>query len=525
MMKNSKIQVSKLVLQETGTYNIQYYRPYQVTFSAQATNKFALQVEESLKYSAKLPVDMIASLNEHVIAPQASPQAPIAIPNGWSNPRIRFVMEVYATSSLGTQSIYYVQGYTNYNGVIAATGAIDPKMLFIINSVFVLNRKLQRTPTGNQYVDSLQNCSHLLVSPATLDPTATNSLYTIRPTDLFAFMQTHLGDYSKGYNAYDASDNGYVPGLVPQQQIISGSSPLMIDTRLMTPNDFYRPTERANGSPSAYLTQTLNAGLMGHLSNTDSMSFASVGMESARSQLMQNDNFISQTDFMRSLNNYNYENSRGISSMFNLGQLAAVDPNIYNVTNYLALDPSRKASLHQAGLTSHWSGSDMDTQIAATLASAVPAIMSDCLISSIQFRSTNHSVDAKMFTQIIDGKSLSNTTLVHMFELFKNRIEREIISDFTYGNQIAYTLDVKCDMFGDTIIQINTDSNPVTTYVVPSFCDSVFTPIANTDPNLVAYNGKSVSTMVDVLIASANEVQGRNIPYSVPTPTSPNSAF
>jgi hypothetical protein len=508
-MAISSINVLRLVLQETGTYNIQYYRPYLINTTPASTEKLLRKVESTVQQNGKVSSASLSGMGEELIAPQAAPQAPVAIPGGWTDKRIRFVLEVLITNSFGAQSIYYVQGYTNYFG-ISPSGHIDPNMLFIINSVFQLSRRAVSTPTGQIYQDRIIDCSHLLVSPQYLDPTSQLSLYTLQPVDLFSYIQASA--YDAGYNALDQYDQ------IGSNEI---KSKIMIDTRLMTSANTFKSSQRRNSAPLDYLSQTLNYGIQSQIANDTNEGYIAPYHDTvsiARGFAESDESKLKNSDFISLLNNDNFTNAQQITSVFTLGQLMKFDPNTPAVTNYLKLDPNQRAQLHQSGLTSNWNGSDKTTQVAVILANSVPTIMSQCLISRIHFRSTNLMLAGQFTTQIIDAKSLSNTVLTSMFELFKERIEREIIYDFTYGNMIGYTLDVRCDMFGETTIKISLDNEPEVIYVVPSFCDSLITPVSNVDPSRVVKEASSINYLIDAVYSTVSQYSshsGVKLNYSI----------
>lgn len=494
-MAVSKVNVVRLILQETGTYNIQYYRPYSINVTPQSVNQLIKRVEHSMYTNGNLTASAISGMGEELVAPQASPQAPVAIPQGWTNKRLRFVLEIAITNSLGVQSIYYVQGYTNHFGV-SSGGHIDPNMLFYINSVFQLSRTLRNTPTGAQYSDRIVDCSHLLVAPNVLDPAANYSLFTIQPVDLFSYMQINV--QNSGMNAYDGY--GDMAGM-------AGGDTIVLDTRLMSSTDFFKSSQRKNNAPLEYLTSTINNGVMGLSINDATEGFISAhhnAISQSRGFAEADENSMKNSEFISLLNQKNYQTANQISSIFTLSQLANIDPNLPAVTNYLHLSPEHQAQLHQTGLTAHWTGSDKTTQIAVILANAVPTIMSQCLISQIHVRSTNCMLAGQITTQILNAKSLSNSVLVNMFEVFKQRLEKEIIFDFTIGNQIPYELDLRSDMFGETTISLKLDQDPEVVYVVPSFCDSLISPIANVDPNRIQKEAMSAELLIDSVFSACN---------------------
>jgi hypothetical protein len=495
-MAVTQTQVAKLILQEAGTFNIQYFRPMQINTNTESVKKFTKRIEHLASEMGQITPVVLAGMGEDLVSPQASPQFAIPIPQGWDNPRLRFVMEVHMTNTLGALNVYFVQGYTSHFGV-SPSGHLDPNMLFYINSVFQLQRRAIRTPMGLQYSDAYQNCSHLLTSPSQMDPTFKGTMIPLRPVDLFTYLQAesvtgNSGMYD-GSNAFDPSQRSAMMG----DFIDPYATQTILDTRLIMPEQFFKPSLRSNNAPLQYLADSINIGVNSSFASRD-YAGSLIDTISASKQRAENaESAVMQSDFMMLFNKSHMQAVNTIASTFKMTDILKFDPNLPNVTNYLALDRDRRAQLHQTGLTSHWNGSDLDTKIAVILANAAPAIMSDCLISRVVLSSTNHSLNGTPQTALIDARSLSNTATPQLFELFRTRFENELVNDFTYGNQIAYTLQLECDMFGETKITIATGSNPPTLYVVPSFCDSLISPVMNVDPNRIAQEAHSLNLLVD----------------------------
>ena len=172
-------------------------------------------------------------------------------------------------------------------------------------------------------------------------------------------------------------------------------------------------------------------------------------------------------------------------TFFNSTMLEHIDPNLSNVTNFIKIGNTQLVGLHTAGETEHWGGAGRETVAATLLSNAIPALMLEYMINKIYFRSTNHDINGQMQTILIDAKSITNMDLTKSFNLFKYRLENEILFDLTFGNQIAYMLEVSCDVFGESRITIALDSGPMITYATPSFCDSLIAPVYTTNKDIL----------------------------------------
>lgn len=444
-MPNSynKINVARLLMLESGTYNDQYNRPYVSHITGDILDNCVRRVEEATEITGSL----LAGVANCMVQPQAQPGYAIHIPYGFSERRIRFVMEVHVAMATGSQMIYYFQGYTSHVGINAATGSVDPTMEFIINSYIRITRTYSVGPTGGYHKDMVTESAHVV--DGRLQAANNNESFLLRPQDVFTGMQSSYLESS--YNYYNNGDG-------------------IVDTRLKANNSSNR-SNRTNNLASHYVANIIDGYRSG--SKTSNM-FG----QSQKDTFGQCRNFVHEVGlhenpFIRAISGVT-----GIpdSTTFKYGDLMKVDGNISNVTNFVSQGVALAQS-HHTGQTEFWNGADRDTVVATTLSSAIPALMMELMISKIVFSSTNHDLMGRINTVIIDAKSLTSVEMVENYEMFKRRLEKEVIMDITYGNQEAYMMQVSSDLFGDTQLTISIGSNPPVTFTTPSFCDGLLTQV------------------------------------------------
>jgi len=443
------IQIVKLLLQETGTYNPMFSRPYQTYMDGQTLGNISDRINSST--AGSITGSLLSGLATNMLTPSATPQGTIPIPYGWTERRIRFLMEVNVVTRTGSTFIYYFQGYTSHLGV-GHNGSIDPTMEFIINSYIRVTRANQYTPYGIQSRDIVTESAHI-INGNIVQQSVTVDMFSMRPQDIFTGIQSSYLN-----SAYNTHSNNMV----------------LNDTRVKFTGDTIR-SNRSNNLASNFIAKVVDDYRTG-------VKLAEFG---------QND-----TDIMARCRDLSYESSAfenifiraistikgvGTSTTFTFNILERLDPNVAAVTNYISLGATKISQLHQTGQTAYWGSSDRETLVATILSNSIPAIMMDLMISKIYFRSTNHDYSGQMNTVIIDAKSLTNIDLTNNFELFKRRLEKEILYDITYGNQDIYMLDMNVDLFGDTTINISIGNNPPILYTTPSFCDGLLTPVVTTN--------------------------------------------
>lgn len=461
----TNINVTRLVMQETGAYNPIYSRPYETDLNSTGLNLIAKRVEEF--GGGKISGALLSGATCNIIAPSATAFQQVGIAGGWGDRRIRFMMEVQCLSSMGSMTIYYFQGYTNYTGV-SNTGNVATDMEFTINSFIAVNRITQMTPMGMQVKDIVAESAHLLADGNWSGPYSGTAQYLMRPQDIFSGM----------HSAYLSNDQGAT-----------------LDGRPLLKKEPSR-SSRNNNLPANYIARIIDGYQVGQQLAEYGQGNQDI-LTRARTEVFEHP--VYDNPFIRLISD---GRSNGITNRFFFSDLERIDPGVKSVTNYMVLGATQSATLHQPGLTAYWTGSDRETVVATIISHAVPAIMMDLMISKIILRSTNHDLGGQMSTVIIDAKSLTTADLTRNFEIFKQRLEREVIYDFTFGNQEAYTLDITVDLFGETWISISLASGPVFQFVTPSFCDNLFTPV-------LASNREQYNAMIqdfETIISSVTDV-------------------
>ena len=64
------------------------------------------------------------------------------------------------------------------------------------------------------------------------------------------------------------------------------------------------------------------------------------------------------------------------------------------------------------------------------------------------------------------------------YSMFLRRVETEVMNDLSFGNQVIYDLTVDSSINGETKIWIKLNGGDQEYFIVPTFCDSVATPVA-----------------------------------------------
>ena len=465
----TRMQIKSLILQKTGTYNPMYQRPY--TTNVDGTMLGGVIDRAMSTGTGKLTGALLAGVTNGLLNPSPTHQGEIFIPGGWNEQRVRFHMEVLCETSLGTQSIYYLQGYTSYPGV-SDSGAIDPQMEFIFNSYICVSRVNQLTPAGYVTKDIISDSGQILCNNDWNGLFGANQ-YLMRPQDIFTGMHTQ-----------------YV------ERLTDPTFGTVTDARAMFKGGV-ECNRRKNNIPANYLGSVIE----GFYHSTQNAAFGADNSDliSSAQQLVQ-DPRAYENPVIRALSE---RYGRGMMNKFVYGDLVALDPGVVVNTNVIAMNPRAIAQTHQAGSTSYWNGSNYTTVAANILASAVPALMFETMLSRVAFSSTN-TANGQVITIISDANGLTSVDKGQLAEMFVRRFDTEVIRDVTYNNMEQYDIRMIANLYGETIIDISIGGAPMERFVVPSFCDNLVSPVlAPTDThfNTIVHDLDVVVTQVTEAVA------------------------
>ena len=466
----TKLEIVKLVIQESGTYNPVQMRPYTSIMDHHSLQNI---VERANKETGKVSGARLAGAVSNIIQPTATSNGEIGIANGWGERRVRFFLEVRCSFSFGSDSIYYFQGYSDWCG-IGNAGSIAHDMVFYINSYIKVIRTVIPSPTGNVDYDRVVESKHLIGPNMWVNSQqfqqGPGSNLAMRPYDIFRGMQTQelTNDLSR----------------------FADSSPF--DTRVAINSVMH--SNRSHSLPTNYLANVIDTYMVGAAINQFGESQSEL-----LGRVLDNsgEEGPGENPFIRALSSLS---STGVVNYFTMAMLEKIEPGVErNKTTTMLVNPNSLSKMHQAGSTSYWNASDRETLVATILTNSVPSIMMELMISFVHFRSTNHDIGGLVTTAVINCKCLTSSDFSGAFELFKRRFEIEVIRDFTFNNEELYSLEMMVDLFGETRITLSLAGQPAIDYVNPSFCDSLFLPVITNNSgnfNHVVEDFKTIVTQV-----------------------------
>lgn len=442
-------RITKLLIQDTGTYNVQFRRPYMSEGSLNLINEFANRLEGQTSIAAS----QVAGVAGQFVHPQATPEKEIVIANGWGQRRMRFMMEVQHGSHVSGHTTEVILGYTEHNeGVIVHSGAVDPRMRFFINSIIQVRNTAVMTPTGMGMSQTVTDNSHVLYNDtpgglAGMFAAASQKEMRLRPYDVFMTIgRAHLPESEQIYDT----------------RVIQGPKAEL--------------SKRQNNMPANYVADVLQsykaASMHGRQFGQAEEQVITAAAGYVRERAAEQNPFLSALSQMH---------GTPVANWFTFADLLAIDPAVDAVTQVVLMGPTQQNMAHVANQTATWGTADHDTVIATSLSNSVPALMMELALTKIAFKSTNNNVGGQPLTMILDAGSFSNIDQSQSLAFFTHQLEKVLLADLTMNNQISYALEMRVDLLGETWIHMSFDARPFIDYVTPSFCDALLTPVLTTN--------------------------------------------
>lgn len=451
-MLASRIIIKDMILQETGTYGPQYARPYNAVTSYDVLENLNHRIEETTRMNptAKINGSLIAGLSSGLVMPSANWERELAIPYGWSERRLRFILEVEAETGFGTE-IYFFQGYTEYLGVSHA-GSIDPEMVFYINSFMRINRSRDFTGLSSAgFRDVITETAQVI--NGRFHSQNNGEVYGLRPEDLFTGVQSsYLSSALSGIN--------------------EGS---VIDTRINRATDVFR-SRRTNAIPSNFLSNVIDT-----YRTANSLADFGQSSEDIYSRAIQTCHEASpyENPFIRSISEI-----KGMQNVtyFTMNDLFKIDNGIASKTHYNPITDAVRLTQVTDNIES-WGDASIKTQLATVLSNAVSGLMVENMLIAITFTSTNMTLNAQPDTRIMYAQGVTTADMRQYHANFVRRFETEVLPDITHQNTIPISVLISADLYGETKIEIGLDGEYPTPYVTPSWGDALLAPVVTTNQN------------------------------------------
>ncbi len=484
MLVNSGLKVTKAWFIETGTSPDMVSRNFTTHVTPQAVHEF----HERTKGGEFITEDNLAGVAGSIIQPDANFERQVGIANGWGNTRYRFLLRV-ANPDAPTGVVYYYSGYTDTPNWSIVSNDFAPDMRLFFNNVIAVNINMRPTPTGPQPMVSVQECTHM-IHPATLgamSPADFNTTFnpnngfgiqnqpsTLRPTDLMTSISS--------------SEKNGLAGM---------SNDMFLDMR--TGVDLCKSSRR-NALPSYYLHKTTESFVYGAskasedtTANQSSLYDYAAGFSGEKSPFADRffsilatdygyhqNGFITWQDFNRS---HPETQMDGVTFVFTRGEAQKRDVYISNRGDFDSMVGDIRPQ----------------TLLITQVMQSVPGVLLEALISFARIRVTNMTTDGSVMVSILNPMSFADLPegyLISQIPFLEQRLKHIIFNDIAFSNYVPFDLTLTVDIFGESFALLGYNGQPQVPYSIPTYCDSMLSPIVTTNGNVLGTMANDVRYLV-----------------------------
>lgn len=486
MSSGKVIEIQQLLMAKSGTYNMQYRRPYETVGSAHAVNLISERMDQLQGNVKSISGGYLAGIAGDFVRPQAQPDAGsgIIIPNGWGTERYYFFMKVRVTNKLGLEgsTTELIQGYTDHPDMLSHGGALDPNTRFTINSVTTLKDTIAYDQYQGHNVSQLKESYHVVSNNAWSDITQIHAngqqlFTTMRPGDIYTTLNRQ---------------NMEVNGDIADMRTISTKMP--------------RSSRRSNNISTEYASRTIN-GMIGAASKA-MFGGEDPDLYSSAAGLVMEET-LQQNAFMHAIS---YMNNMPSSDSFTLQDLFRLDPQLAHSSDQRMVvmtggaataQPNMQTSLeHRAEYSENWGGSTYEHLAATIISNAIVGLMIEAGLSVAHVQCTNHNHGGPIIMPR-DGQTLGGQNLQQAMFAFQTRLQAEVLDQVSQRNSFSYNIEIRGEIARATMISIQMENRPSVVFVAPSFADALTAPILATDPTRLDAVAFDFGNMLGAVIKTA----------------------
>lgn len=439
-LSDPTMNIKGLFLQETGTYNQQFHRPYVAQMSNANVMMLGNRIDEATKGNPTTTIHagLIAGLCGGIISPSASHEGTVNIINGWNERRFRFILVVEIPSAFACE-VYIYQGYSEFYDASIITGKADPNMNFFINSVVRLQRSKRKTNHG--FEDRIRDVRQFINGNIL---TENNSIEVdlLRPKDVLSSIQSGLMRNAYGNVTFD-------------------------DLRTRAGNTVFS-NNRSNGIPSEYLARTIS--VYRATQSSECFGEGGTGVFDRTIQTLNEQNPY-ENPFIRKLTDMSGFGSIS-KTTFTLNELTRIDPLIGAKVHYSPVDS--KAPLASAGNSMYMNGSNIETVLASMISNGLAGLMVESGLAQVAFITTTMTPTGMPDTRMLTpGVTMTTANATMAYQSFISAFNTTLLPDLSQNFMIPFVATITADLFGDIDVTIQIEGNTPERAVFPVFADSL----------------------------------------------------
>lgn len=500
---NQTLQVLQALFVQTGTYQEQNLRPFNLNASKPAADALRSATRNGLN----LGVSAVQEIASGIIAPAACVEGSVGIAEGWNSRRFRMMLKVNEfhpyIQGTTTQRIFY--GYSDQCD--ASMNHLDPNMRIYFNSETIVAESIEPTIHGPQrrvhIVGSNQIVSPVDVFKGANAMFAKPTSFLIRPEDMFSLSQTrHVTKRLQNTNRFD------------------GQIDVSYDHRTMVgEGGAFKYSNRRDTSPTRYISSSLNA-WQHSIKEANTAASDDMG-EYPAAELMLGDaanacrsSEITTNSFLARLRDEAGYMERGYVLFKDLcrifPEMTRGDVTKWSMDNGQSI---RKVS--HAIDSQTWAGADNASIAASLLAQSIPSIMMDTFLRTCSFAVTNGTGHNNYRFEIHENNTKSIIDGIDMIPYileFERRLGTDVLNYISQCNQIPFRISMASDLVGESIIDLAVGGGPVERFIAPTFADSLFSPVITRDHMLADKLANDLTWLVNNVIPSRSPDQMQQQP-------------
>lgn len=466
--------IEDLMYIRMGRYVPVYSRPYVSNMHQEAVSTLIDRMNE--RKLKNVTSEVLSGISSSLISPSATP-VHSEVNTAWvDQKRYLFVLKTSHVDTYNIKHVSYFQGYTSYDG-ITSNGSIDMNMEHRINSVIETVVHEINTPYGVEYKERLLRIYNVF-TPREGDTSI--NMYCQRPYDIFYNLNT-----------------------MEQNQILNNNATIY-DTRYAMQSVYGSVfgSNVKNQIPTSYVSDVINIGI-NHKTSPDfdeSFSNSNVFNLNSSSEPFINDNyFIKHLKLIyrgRDLSPMN-------TSVFNFHQLMTMDKTIYDRFKVFELTKTNidVYASQSPEVGEYWHGRDTATITAYSVIEASVSLALRYGFTKLYFTATNMADPLAtpycIITSYQSYLKIDQDSMFKLLETFKSAFLNEVFRDETNNFALNYEFFVMVDVLGTTKVSIRQPGSPEVWYTIPTFANSLFSPVVTTNKNALDDLSYNIATLVD----------------------------
>lgn len=496
-MFNQPVQTENIVplgltLFESGTYGDQFLRGIGTEVNGNTVNRIS---ELMIQSGNKLAPGMLNSIAGSIVTPMSQVEGLAGIDLGWQEKRFRWRLELKIENRFGGFVFRKVlTGWTNHLGMSDLNGnpVFDPNMMFYINNDLSLRDRQTTAANGL----GLQTVTERIASDQILlgswEKFSHNNPLSLRPEDVTSQL-------ASGGNIME----------------MSGASVSNFYAQFMASP--VKASSRRNNSPTHWLGKILRSyQSAADAYGNDSMMVDGIDETLANATGLAKDGVLHENSFIMKLKEVSDYMDQGF---FTYGQLCALFPEIGMMTNCRMYGGGSNILVQppMAGDSARMDNSDMTTMTMQKLMNSLPALMSDCLLDSCGFIFTNEQAGcADSLTPIAPEFFAPAVKGLHPQQLamdFINKFLIELAPILTHQGQVALTIRFISNLYGNTEITINYAGSGEYKYNLPTFADTLTSPMVTRDGRKLSQIGMDIQNLMSA-VADTGVLDANTLTFS-----------